>query len=243
MANSEPQISNLAAGLSSRMLNMNPMQNVPNNIPMNLGMSNYANIAAVNAAAAAAAANGGGGGIGHVSSSGTGVPQTVKFNLPPNNANMGEVTGGVVGEVNSDTVTILGQTMQRKYAYLLGVLLFLLVGYMLWKWLNKKNEEEDEYDSDEEELGYMGPPEMYPGLPHPSTHPPTQPSAHQNQEEMFQQMQHMQRMKQMQQMQQMQHMEQMRQMQQMQQNQKNQEPMTDQQFNENIQQAIDEVEV
>lgn len=63
----------------------------------------------------------------------------------------GVQSGGQVSTVDTDAFSIFGQTIQKKYAYILGGLLLLVVGYMAWTWYNKKSKEDDEEDFDEDE--------------------------------------------------------------------------------------------
>jgi hypothetical protein len=67
--------------------------------------------------------------------------------------NMMQTGGDVV-----DTISFFGQTIQKKYFYLLVALLAIAVGYCFWKWYSgkKKPEEEndDDDDSEEDEINY-----------------------------------------------------------------------------------------
>lgn len=64
--------------------------------------------------------------------------------LPPNFANP-------IITPSNDTITILGQTLQKKYVYIVGAILLLTVVYFVYKWYNKKdlNMDLDNYDEDE----------------------------------------------------------------------------------------------
>ena len=55
-----------------------------------------------------------------------------------------------------DSFNVFGQSIQKKYVYILGVLLLLAVGYFVWKWYSnkkQKDEDDDEEDEDEEDEG------------------------------------------------------------------------------------------
>jgi len=83
----------------------------------------------------------------------------------------------------ADTITIFGQTIGKRTAYIIGAILLLIVGYYVYKWYQKKNTTPEQEDDDEDETGY--------------------------QQMMQQGPQQMQRLQQLQQMQQMQQLQQM----------------------------------
>ena len=117
----------------------------------------------------------------------------------------------------NDVIMLFGQTIQKKYAYIIGGILLLAVGYMLWKWYNKVDEHIDEsgdyIDTEDDEPNYMKSPD----------------NRGHDQEQM---MEHMRRMQ----------TQQMHKVQQMQERQTN-KPMTDKQFDDQIEQAVDDIEI
>ena len=74
--------------------------------------------------------------------------------------------------VDPTTITIFGNSFQKKYFYIFLGIIFLIIVYFLWKWYtNKNNKNDDDIESDDEEEGnypvnYMG------GPPNPSQIPP-----------------------------------------------------------------------
>lgn len=67
----------------------------------------------------------------------------------PNERDIDNVDAGVTNPAN--TMVIFGQTIQKKYVYILGAILLLVVSYYAWKWYtNKKSKEDDDEDDDED---------------------------------------------------------------------------------------------
>ena len=49
---------------------------------------------------------------------------------------------------NSATMTIFGITIKKNYVYLIGILLLVAVGYILWKWYKGKGNSKEDDDSE-----------------------------------------------------------------------------------------------
>lgn len=73
-------------------------------------------------------------------------------------------------DIPLNTITIFGQAFQKKYVYILGFILLIVVIYLIWKWYSKgkKSDDDDDESNDEEfqnekQMRHMGmnfPPNM-----------------------------------------------------------------------------------
>ncbi|CAH6421342.1 Hypothetical protein KVN_LOCUS231 [uncultured virus] len=60
-----------------------------------------------------------------------------------------------IGGSIDTTITFFGKTFQRKYVYIFGILLLIIIGYIMWKWYSKKNKPtQEEDDDDEDDVNY-----------------------------------------------------------------------------------------
>ena len=58
----------------------------------------------------------------------------------------------------ANTFTIFGQTFQKMHVYIVGFIIVIIIGFMVWKWYNGKNKNDngvDDNDVYEDGLGYV----------------------------------------------------------------------------------------
>jgi len=153
-----------------------------------------------------------------------GVPQQLSHVQAVPQANNVPVPQG-----GGDTMTIFGQTLPKKYVYVIGALLLLAVAYYLYKYFNKGEDDEEDIDTEDDELNYMGPSdEMYRDQPN---------------QDQLEKLQQMRQMQQQMEMQKMQKMQQMQQQMEMLAKMKAAQAAQAAQENQPVDQGIDEVEV
>jgi len=85
----------------------------------------------------------------------------------------------------TNTISILGQVFQKTHVYIVGIILVIIIGYMVWTWYQKRSnddddDEDDELEDDDEisharQMQYMPrmvPQNMYESRPLNETHRP-----------------------------------------------------------------------
>jgi hypothetical protein len=79
----------------------------------------------------------------------------------------------IIPEVaDTNVFSIFGQSIQKKYIYIVLFLVLLLVAYLIWKWYNKKggknkNNDSESFEDDDEEFSGYPPNQNNPNSPNP----------------------------------------------------------------------------
>jgi len=95
--------------------------------------------------------------------------QNVQAPVLPNNQVPAPQAVGALGpaqntEYFSGTMSIFGQEFQKTHVYIIGLIILIIVGYMVWTWYKKNQDEDDEFDDDisyTQQMQHMVAPQMY----------------------------------------------------------------------------------
>jgi len=55
----------------------------------------------------------------------------------------------------SDFLVVFGQSIPKTYIYIIGVVLIVIVGYLLYNWYNKNKDEDDDEPNLQQQMQYM----------------------------------------------------------------------------------------
>lgn len=64
--------------------------------------------------------------------------------------------------VETGVINLFGQEFQKKHVYILGLVVVLVVGYLVYRWYSKSGSDDDDEEDEMDDMGYQQ--YMHPGM-------------------------------------------------------------------------------
>lgn len=71
-----------------------------------------------------------------------------------------EIVGGQM--VETGVINLFGQEFQKKHVYILGLVVVLVVGYLVYRWYSKSGSDDEDEEDEMDDMGYQQ--YMHPGM-------------------------------------------------------------------------------